>query len=116
MSITIYEPKVEEFLVTVGIPMHMPIKLNQTNNIDGCEEDFIKMRDKWAKTEIKQRDYDRCRATIKWAKSCSASLKKVFPYKQKDKNYVKFRFAFGSMDAVNEFYDGLTKNVRSSIL
>lgn len=118
MEIKIYEPKAEVISVTVSVPMHVqvsPLLMNE-KDIDRCEKAFIRLRDQQTKSIEKKRDYDRCRATIKWAKACSASIEKVTACKQRDSYYVKFVFSFISMEAVNEFYEGLRENVRSATM
>lgn len=114
-KIRIIEPKAMSFATTIAVPMHRSIFIPATKEISQWENIFIGFRDT-ATNDIDKRDFDRCRATIKWASCCDASLEKVSNFADAYGKNVEFTFAFASIDRLNEFVNNLRPNVNGATM
>lgn len=108
--IRIIEPKAVSFATTIAVPMHKGILIPANKDIYHWEKTFIGLRDT-ATNATDKRDFDRCRATIKWAYSCNASLEKVTNSADAYGKTVEFTFAFATIENLNEFVNNLRVNV-----
>ena len=113
--------KAVDFQVTVYVPMSKgvpQISHIATYDIHRWEDHFISLRNT-AHHDTYQRDYDRCRATIKWSYTCNASLKKfihVTHHSAYDEDFVEFRFAFTNLENLSEFVNNLSVNVSGAMM
>lgn len=114
-KIHIIEPKAKDFATTIAVPMHESIVTFANKDIYHWEDIFIGLRDN-ALNDTDKRDYDRCRATIKWAYTCNASLKKVTNSADDYGTTIEFTFSFFSLEDLNEFVNNLCANVSGSIM
>ena len=115
-KINIIEPKAKSFATTIAVPMHKSIGIVIfANNIYHWENTLMGLRDT-ALNDTDKRDYDRCRATIKWAYTCNASLEKVTNSADDYGKTVEFTFAFSSLENLNEFVNNLRANVSGAMM
>lgn len=113
--IRIIEPKAVSYSITIAVPMSKPIVVFANKDIYNWETSFINLRDK---TEVitEKKDYDRCRATLKWAATCGASLVKVANCDDAFGKTVEFTFAFADLDAMCDFNKNLKTSVAGSMM
>lgn len=114
-KIRIVEPKATSFATIIAVPMHRSIFIPATKDISQWENIFISLRDA-STNDIDKRDLDRCRATIKWASCCDASLEKVSNFADAYGKNIEFAFAFASLDMLNEFVNNLRANVNGATM
>lgn len=114
-KIHIIEPKAKSFATTIAVPMHKSIVIFANKDIYHWENTFMGLRDT-ALNDTDKRDFDRCRATIKWAYSCNASLEKVTNSADAYGKTVEFTFAFSSFENFNEFVNNLRANVNGAMM
>jgi len=109
-KIRIIEPKAVSFATTIAVPMHKSILIFANQDIVQWENTFIHCRDN-AVNDADKRAFDRCRATIKWAHCCNASLEKVTNANDAYGKTVEFTFAFARLEYLSEFVNHLRVNV-----
>lgn len=115
-KIRIIEPKAVSYSITIEVPiMTKPILVLATKNISYWENSFINLRDKTVVTAEKK-DYDRCRATLKWASTCGASLVKVANCTDEFGKKIQFTFAFINLVDMCDFAQNLKSSVADSMM
>lgn len=113
-GIRFLDPRAVSSSITISVPIYKPICIFANIDIHQWENIFIKLRDDTNEIEWK-RDYDRCRATIKWAYTCGATLENVANLVDVDEYNVAFTFAFTHFKDMCEFYYNLTDSVNAYI-
>lgn len=113
--IHIIEPKVVSFTTTITVPTHKCILIPGNNDIYHWETTFIHLRDN-AINDTEKSNWDRCRATLKWAYCCNASLEKISNSKDAYGRTIEFTFAFTQIDQLIEFVNKLRMNVSSAMM
>ena len=114
-KIRIIEPKAVSYSITIAVPMSKPIVVFANKDIFHWEESFINLRDK-AVVTAEKKDYDRCRATLKWASTCGASLVKVANCADAFGKTIEFTFAFADLAAMCDFDKNLKTSVAGSMM
>ena len=107
-KITIMNPIVEEYGVSVSLPMTEPIVVSP-QVVDDAEIFFMNRRNRAEKLNIKD-EYDRARALIKWATNCSATLKSM----KKNNNRMVFEFGFQRLEDLSHFKEYMKSIVNSA--
>lgn len=114
-NIRIIEPKAISFATTIAVPVPKSILIPVNKDIYHWEDTLIGLRD-IATNDNDKRDFDRCRATIKWAYSCNASLEKVSNSTDAYGKTVEFTFAFASLENLNKFLNSLRVNISGATM
>ena len=114
-KIHIIEPIAMSFATTIVVPIHKGILIPVNKDLYHLENTFMGLRDT-ALNDTDKRDYDRCRATIKWAYTCNASLEKVINSADAYGKTVEFTFAFSNLENLNEFVNNLHENVSGAMM
>lgn len=113
--IRIIEAKVVSRNAKVMVPVRKSVMLIQSENID-WEEFFIKKRDA-AKDYSLQKEFDLCRAVIKWAETCGG---KINYCKNATDSYnqpvIEFEICFSDKDSYNRFDEDFDICVKSSAM
>ena len=105
------ELKVTSFTITIEAPMHKPLVLFKGRDTHQWEEIFINLRDN-EKHYAYKRNYDRCRALLKFAYSCWGSLKEV----SNGRDVIIFTFEFDSIEGLSIFEKELQKAVEGATM
>ncbi len=103
--------KITSATVTVEAPMHRPLILFRGRDICHWENIFISLRDNEQNIDYK-RNYDRCRALLKYAYSCWGDLMEI---SNGDGNVI-FIFKFDSVSAVKAFEKNFCKDVEGATM
>lgn len=113
------EPWVASVGTTIQIPLIKKVDMRETTRMDDIaywEAFFITQRDQAKKVDEK-RQLDRCRATLKYAQSCNAYLKKIFQSVDvNEKSFVEFTFIFNFKEECDEFLNNLVETVENAIV
>lgn len=108
-SINVLEPT--SFAITIEASMHKPLVLFKDRDIHQWETIFINLRDK-EKHYAYKRNYDRCRALLKFAYSCWGSLKEV----SNGRDVIIFTFEFDSIEGLSTFEKEFKKAVEGATM
>lgn len=103
--------KIISATVTIEAPMHRPVILFKGRDIHQWEAIFIGLRDNEQSIAYK-RNYDRCRALLKYAYSCWGDLKEV----SNGNGSIIFTFKFDSIDGLKTFEKDLQKAVEGATM
>ena len=107
--------KVKSFTVTVEVPMHRRLILvsiyKSRNNIQQWEDIFRSLRDDEEVYECK-RNYDICRALLKYAYAESGELNEL----SNGKNCLIFTLNFDKIEALNTFVKNLNRAVEGATI
>ena len=96
--------KITSATVTIEAPMHSPVELFKGRDIHQWEAIFIGLRDN-EKNIAYKRNYDRCRALLKYAYSLWGDLKEV----SNGQGSIIFTFKFDGLDELYVFEKDLPK-------
>jgi len=110
-GIKILSPMVEEYIITVSIPMEAHIAITHWQNIGKAEKYFIEKRDIATEHEMKV-EFDRARALLKWASCSNAALVEMRNADHK----IKFYFSFSSAEDMFAFRDSMSINVSNATM
>ena len=102
---------VTSFSTTIEAPMHKPLVLFKGRDELQWEAIFINLRDNEPNLDYR-RNYDRCRAILKYAYSCWGTLKDV----SNGRNVVSFTFVFDSIEGLTAFDKDLQKAVEGATM
>lgn len=113
--IRIIEPKVVCRIAKVMVPVRKPLMLIQSNNNE-WEEFFIKKREA-AKDYSLKKEFDTCRAVIKWAETCGGKINYCENAKDSYKQpVIEFEITFSDRDSYNRFDENFDICVRGSVM
>ena len=101
----------------VDVKMAKWVRGVPTESLSAAERHFIVQRD-YAKTEEEKRMYDTCRATVKWADTCGATLIGVCNHViiAREGSFLRFDLRFDDRYFFDEFEDNLVVNVKGAVI
>lgn len=101
----------------VDVKMAKWVRGVPTDSLWAAERHFIVQRD-YAKTEEDKRMYDTCRATVKWASTCGATLIGVCNHViiAREGSFLRFDLLFNDRYFFDEFEDNLVVNVKGAVM
>ncbi len=105
------QAKATSFSVTVETPIHEHLVLFKDRTTNEWEDIFISRRDK-EQNPVYKRNYDRCRAILKYSSSCSGKLENI----SNGCNAIIFTFVFSSIELLNTFVKDLNEAVETSTM
>lgn len=108
----IMEPTITSFSISIKIPASRSIRIIQNTDICLWEKAFESWR-RFAETSTIKNDYDRCRATLKWAIECNAVLDKITNGIDANGKTIEFTFSFRDINSLMRFVNFLEVNVKS---
>ena len=114
-KIRIYEPQAISYGITIAVPITKPIVDSNVKNISYWENFFSRMRDNVDMSNRKM-EYDRCRALLKWASTCNASLVIVKNSNDESGQNINFTFSFDNLDTMLDFSKNFKTEMNGSIL
>ena len=105
------------FATNVNVPVEViqiEGKFNSCKDISEIESRFTELTNNAPEKSLEKRDYDLCRATIKWANTCNAYLESISMHIG-DKRAVCFMLFFADLDDMVDFVNNLSTNVSSAV-
>ena len=110
-DIKILSPVVEQYALTVSIPMQTVIIFPKEQNIYEAEASFVAKRDR-ENDHAKKVEFDRARALLKYAYTCNAVLNGIWYKDQK----LKITLVFYTLESLIDFRDTMGSAVSSSTM
>lgn len=103
--------KATNFSVTIEAPMHKPLVTFKESDIHQLEDTFAYFRD-LEQNIVYKRNYDRCRAILKYANSCWGNLENI----SNADDAIEFIFTFDSIEGLTAFEKDLQKCVEGATM
>lgn len=105
----------KRFTATLSVPVTKPVMIYANMDIAFQEERFIEYRDKAFIHDAKV-CFDRCRALLKWAETCNATLENIQNVHERRFDTLEFTFSFTDYDSLHGFMTDLYVNVNGATM
>lgn len=110
-TLKVLSPIVEQYALTVSVPMEMPLVIPKDQSIYSAEYSFTVKRDR-VSDHARKVELDRARAVLKYASCCGATLNEMHNADHK----LKITLGFTSIESLINFRDTMGSAVSSATM